>query len=421
VDRPLPQSDFGLIGPLSLIGFLALLLVTPVPCLAAGGTSATNDAVSRARAMEKDHRAEALKLLEERLTEDPADSDARTLHGIVLSWEGRYDDARLDLRMVLTAHPGHKDALAALINVELWSDHPAEAEKLARSGLDHDGRNPDLLLLRAKALKAMLKLREAHEAAKIATQIDPGNRGAAVLRESLADSLRPWLLTLTHTSDWFSDGRTPWREDQLALSHAIPAGKMIARFSDATRFGDGSRQTEIDYYPHLRPGSYAYLNAGYSPDAKLYPRYRAAADIFQSIGHGFEVTAGYRRLAFGTGVNIYTAAATKYHGNWMLTGRTYLTPDSIGTSHSVQITLRRYFGDGQSYCTVRGGWGSSPAESNNVTDIGILSSRAFAAEFAHGLSRRLSFLMQGGVSQQDRINITGLYDVTLSANFYFHF
>lgn len=421
MNRSALRLNFGFGGRLGLIGFLVLLGASPAASEASDRIAAPDDPVSRARAMDKEHRWEALKLLEDRLAADPTDSDARTLHGAMLSWEGRYEEARSDLKKVLESHPGHGDALAALINVEMWSDHPEEAEELARAGLKLHPGNPDLLILRAKALKAMRKLRDAKQAAAMAIELDPKNRAAAALRDSLADSLRSWLLTLSHTSDWFSDGRTPWREDQLALSHGIAAGKMIARFSDADRFREGSQQVEIDYYPHLRPGTYAYLNGGYSPDARLYPRYRAGADLFQSIGHGVEVTAGYRRLAFGSGVNIYTAAVTKYYRNWMLTGRTYLTPDLIGTSHSVQLMLRRYFGDGRSYCTVRGGWGSSPAEINNVTDIGILRSYAFAAEFARGLSHRFSFLLQGGVSQQDRVNISGLYDVSLSGNLYFHF
>jgi hypothetical protein len=44
-----------------------------------------------------------------------------------------------------------------------------------------------------------------------------------------------------------------------------------------------------------------------------------------------------------------------------------------------------------------------------------------STEFVHALGRRLAFLLQGGVSQQDRVNISGLLDLSLSANLYFHF
>ena len=43
--------------------------------------------------------------------------------GIVLSWEGKSNESRTELQRVLAEHPGNGDALQALINVELWSDH----------------------------------------------------------------------------------------------------------------------------------------------------------------------------------------------------------------------------------------------------------------------------------------------------------
>ena len=386
-----------------------------------GSAIQTGDVVSRARAMDKLHRTEALQLLEEHLTVKPTDSDAITLHGTLLSWEGRYVEARSDLTKVLAAHPGHHDALRALINAEMWSDHPAEAERLAREALALELGDPDLILVRVRALTAMKRLREAGDLAATAVRMDPTNRRAADLGEDVADSLRQWKMSLGHSSQWFSDGRTPWNEDQMSLSRQTRTGSVIARFSNASRFGEQSRQGEIDYYPHLRRGTYAYLNFGYSPDAGLYPRYRAAGDIYQSLGHGLEVTAGYRRLSFGSGINIYTAAVTRYQGSWMFTGRTYLTPDSVGTSHSMHFSVRRYFGERLSYWSAGGGWGSSPTGIATLTDIGILNSSSVGTGFSHQFTRRASFSLQGGISSQDRARSSGLYDVELSAGLSYRF
>src|SRR5438046_3043381 len=77
------------------------------------------------------HRQEALEMLRARLAEKPSDTDARTLYGLFLSWEGRYDEAREALLYVLASSPGYYDALLGLIRVELWSDRPASAEQLA--------------------------------------------------------------------------------------------------------------------------------------------------------------------------------------------------------------------------------------------------------------------------------------------------
>src|SRR6476660_3191913 len=80
-------------------------------------------------------RTEALELLKTHLEEHPSDSDARVIYGVVLSWEGKYDEARVQLSQVLSVNPTHGDALPALINIELWSDHADRAAALAAQGL----------------------------------------------------------------------------------------------------------------------------------------------------------------------------------------------------------------------------------------------------------------------------------------------
>jgi len=161
--------------------------------------------------------------------------------------------------------------------------------------------------------------------------------------------------------------------------------------------------------------------SGYSPDAVLYPRYRLGADLYQSLGHGLEASAGYRRLAFGTGINIYTVALSKYRGSWLLSSRAYLTPDTIGTSLSMQFSVRRYLSGENNYWGVRGGWGSSPAEIASTADIGILNSTSFGGEFSRRLSRRLSLRGHAGVAQEDRVNRAGIYHYTADATFYYRF
>jgi len=386
------------------------------------GQTGTADTLAAARTLSHNgHRGEALKLLEDRLAIDPSDSDLRVLHGIVLSWEGRYDESRQELALVLAGHPGHGDAVTALLNVEMWSDHPERAELLARRELERHPGDPALLLARARALRAMHQARKAEEITRRLVHSDPANRQARELNQTLGEDLQRWQVAFDHASDWFSDGSAPWREDQISLTNHIPAGSLIGRFSRAERFSRGSQQVEIDFYPHIRSGTYAYVNAGYSPDAVLYPRYRIGTDLYQSLGHGLEASAGYRRLAFGTGINIYTAALSKYQGSWLLTSRVYLTPDTVGTSYSMQFSARRYLGGEGTYWSVRGGWGSAPVEIASTADIGILNSSSFGGELSRRMSRRTSLRGQAGVAREDRVNRAGLYHYTADAAFYFRF
>ena len=80
-------------------------------------------------------------MLETHLAETPRDVDARLLYGLVLSWEGRYDEARPVLQQVLAQAPGYTDARVALMNVEDWSGHSAEAQEQAEQILASDPGN----------------------------------------------------------------------------------------------------------------------------------------------------------------------------------------------------------------------------------------------------------------------------------------
>src|SRR5712692_6325215 len=98
------------------------LLATPEP---------GDNVLGRARALATNQmRPEAIAMLKEHLREHASDVDARVLYGLVLSWEGHYGEAREQRQRVLSTHPDYDDALRALINLELWSEHPDRVERL---------------------------------------------------------------------------------------------------------------------------------------------------------------------------------------------------------------------------------------------------------------------------------------------------
>ena len=326
----------------------------------------------------KEHRQEALDLLKQRLAESPGDNDARTFYGAVLSWEGQYDEARTQLTQVLTDHPHHSDALPALINVELWSDHPARAEELAKDALQYSPKDAALTMQLAHAQRNQGHNREALQTLDQVLLIDPNNTQARNLRRTITTGLWKWEAEFTHTADILSAGENPQQEDSVQVRGPTPIGSLLGRVSRAARFGLVSYQIETDMYPRIRTGTYMYLNVGASPDENLYPKYRLGADLYQSIGHGWELSGGFRRLQFGAGTNIYTWSATKYYGDWMLVGRMYLTPDDLGVSRTVQLGARRFFGNEglHDYIEIRFSRGNSLALARTTLDlIGLNSTR----------------------------------------------
>jgi YaiO family outer membrane protein len=385
-----------------------------VVCAAAQLDAGQIDVVTRARALAvAGQRGEAIKLLQDAVAVSPGNSDARVLLGTVLSWEGRYDEARSELEVVLTERPTHGDALLASINVELWSDHPERAEDLTRRGLHQHPTDPNYLLARARALVALKRSTEARDALERLLVIDPRNAQGEALRRSLQKSLRVWQARVGASYDAFSD-RVTWQESQMSLSRTTPIGSILIRGSRAERFGLNDRQIEFEMYPRLRPGTYAYVAGAYSPKALLYPQYRYAADLYQSLGAGFEGSAGFRRLGFGRGVNIYVGSLSKYYGNWLFTGRLFVTPNSAGTSRSVHASLRRYFGGGGTYVGLRYGRGAWRKELLNLNDFEVLDSDVGAAEATVILSGHLELNLTGSYGREDRVEQRGLRQYSLS-------
>ena len=112
--------------------------------------------------------------------------------GTILSWEGEYEEARGHLSFVLDTNPTHGDALPALANVELWSDHPERANDLAATGLAENPGHTGLLVTRARALWDLSREREALEHVDRALIVNPRDETVRSLRRALRGTQRAW-------------------------------------------------------------------------------------------------------------------------------------------------------------------------------------------------------------------------------------
>ena len=359
---------------------VAFLLMTAVR------VAAQDDVLTTARAAATSgHRAEALAMLEAHLATNPRDVDARLLYGLVLSWEGRYDEARTALRQVLEQAPNYTDARVALMNVEYWSGHSAGALDLARQILARDG----------------------------------GNVTARAMRDRLEAASRPWWVKTDYTLDTFSDGSDPWQESTLSLTRRTPIGSGIVRFSYAHRFGENDQLVEAEFYPRFRPGTYAYVEVGASLNHRLYPKTRFSFDLYQSLGHGFEVSGGARFLDFSTVTKIYVGTLTKYVGNWMVTGKVYHVPAPGGLSSTTYWGVaRRYYGhDGSSYVGASYGHGLNRTEVYSGTDLLLGHANTVRGEFDHELGTRFRLSGSAATSHQHRENLTPFWQTTINGGF----
>jgi YaiO family outer membrane protein len=315
-------------------------------------------------------RPEALAALQSHLTAAPRDVDARLLYGSILSWEGRYDEARRELQQVLAQSPAYTDARVALMNVEWWSGNTAVARDTA-----------DAILAQ-----------------------EPGNQPARDLRQRIDATSRPWSSAFSYSSDTFSDQRQAWHEYAVSVTRLTPVGSIIVRANEARRFGLDDRLLEVEFYPRFRPGTYAFVGVGGAPDSTLYPTHRVAFDLYQAVGGGVEISGGFRRLGFATATNIYVGTASKYLGNWMLTGKVFHVPgEGRLDSTSVHGGFRRYVrGDGASYVGLAYSHGSSREEIRNITDLATLDADTVRGDIDQQFAGRLRVFATVGTSRQER-------------------
>ncbi|HEV2462763.1 MAG TPA: YaiO family outer membrane beta-barrel protein [Acidobacteriaceae bacterium] len=406
--------------------FMAAMMVLLIPISAAALTDGANDPVIQARQLAysgKEHRAMALVILKAHLAKEPTDSDARVLYGIVLSWEGRYDESREELKQVLATNPDHSDALPALINVELWSGHPADAEMLARDALSRHPDQVNLLMAEAKAFHQLNQNRGAVAVLNRVLVLDPGNQEAVRMRRRITIATFSREFSYFHTYDWFSDGRNPQNEDNFQYKSPTPWGSMLGIVNRADRFSEVDYQGEVDFYPSFRPGTYGYLAVGHGVHGTLYPSFNVAADIYQSIPDGFEASGGYRRLEFSNPVDIYTFALAKYFHNWLFTGRGFVVPSNLGPSGTALLTARYFLGaEGQhDYVEFRYSRGASPAEAQTQTDIDVLASSRYGAVLDKRFASRWSAYFYGNAAQDERIGLDHLWTYEVQGGAYYRF
>jgi YaiO family outer membrane protein len=311
----------------------------------------------------------------------------------------------------------------ALVNVEIWSENLATAERITGEYLAEHPEDTGMLFTRAKVLAKMKRRADALEVLKAVLSREPRNEEALDLRRELRDLDRAWQSGSSYNVIKYGDHTSTWQEESVSLKRGLNAGSMILRFSQASRFGLHSTLGEVDWYPSLRPGTYLYLNAGYSPQGELYPTYRAAAELFQNLGKGYEASLGMRRLQFSAShINIFTGTFGRYHKNWFGSVRTYIVPDSQqGTSVSYQFLARRYFHDSQRYASFTYSRGRTPFEVQNINQVGILHSSSFLGELNWQVGERIFFNILAGTANEDRIERSGLRQYSFTSTFYYRF
>jgi YaiO family outer membrane protein len=398
-----------------------LVLVLPATVAPAQGQSADSlFRQARSVAFDDGEYEQARTLAYRALERAPNYHGIRVFAARTLAWQGRRDSARTELQYVLERAPDHYEGLKAVIDVETWSDRPQKALSYANQALTHYPDDPYFLNKRAELLRWLNRPDAAKDQLQSVLQLDPSNETARKTLRKLRAEQWKYTATVSYRRDSFTGTLTPWHISSVSVSRSTSIGSVIGRVRYANRFSTGGLQYEVDAYPSLTSGLYAYVSAGASA-ASIFPDYRFGASLYKSLPWSLTGEVGTRYLNFGGGgVFVHTASLTKYYGNYLLRTGTYVTPSGTGTSVSANGKIRRYLGGADTYVGLSGSVGSAPSDPTFQSDVQRLRSWGVSAEGQTAIGRRM--LLGGSIGydfEEFSAQSRGRVSVNLSVSYDF--
>ncbi|WP_100613406.1 YaiO family outer membrane beta-barrel protein [Confluentibacter citreus] len=373
-------------------------------------------------------RQEAQDTLRFILTKYPDYHDVRSFLGTTYSWDGEYKKAAQEFDYVLDKSPERLDTWEAAINNELYRTAPYNAIKMVEKALGYFPENETLLYLQASAQSATNNKEQALIIIDKILVKNPTNEKAIEFKQSLLNDLRHNIIGLITAVDLYSEVFDPMQYYSLRYIRRTKYGSIHARFNYSERFGSTGSQVEVDMYPTISQGFYAYLNVGVS-DSYLYPKLRYGAELYKSLLKGFEVSLGFRSLKYSETTNIYSGSLGWYTGNSYFLFRSYVTPGDPGASMSGSLTYRKYGKDMFNYFSVEAGMGFSPDiyrldfEGVENVIVNLQSQKLNFGYFFSSKNDRNYWGLQAGVSHQeisfDPGSYLWIYSLSVSWDFNF--
>jgi len=340
------------------------------------------------------------------LTKYPNYSDVRGFLASTYSWDGSYKKARKEFDYVLNKDSNRKNTWIAAINNELWGEMPFRALEYCQKALIIFPNDKELLYKQASAEELSNNPEDALDTLNTIVENYPNYQEAIDYKYSLVDKLSYNTIGVQAVLNLYSDIFNPAQYYGLKYSRQTKRGSIIARTNFSRRFETNGVQFQIDLYPKISKGLYAYLNVGYSP-TDLFPNVSFGAELFKSLPKSFEASLGIRGLKYDEMTFIYTGSAGWYTGNsyWYL--RPYITPNNEGNSISGTLGYRKYRIDAYNYFSIEIGMGFSPELNRYASDefletiINMKSQKAVLGYYFTTQNKKNAVGIQFGIYHQE--------------------
>lgn len=304
---------------------------------------------------------DSLKLI---LTKYPNYLDIRAFLASTYSWDGKYDMARKEFKYVLEKDEKRKTDWIAYIKNEQYAEKYYNSLELSLKALQIFPNDPDMIQLKAKSQLNRGNREEALTTIKKAVKLYPDNEELKSYENSLTTLLSFNTIGISFSTDYYDlnsdNGRANMYYSSLSYSRQTKYGSINTRINYSNRFETDNYQFEVDVYPRIADGLYAYVSGGFS-NSPLNPTQRYGFELFKSLPKSFEASLGFRWLKFSTETTIYTGSVGWYTGNSYWAFRTYITPGDPGASKSGRLIYRKYRSDADNYFNIEVGFGASPA------------------------------------------------------------
>lgn len=340
------------------------------------------------------------------LTKYPNYHDIRSFLASTYSWDGAYDKARKEFSYILKQSPKRLDTWEAAIKNELWSESAFRALEMSKKALKSFPNNPDILYLKASAEDASGNKQEALITINNSLLINPKHEKTIGYKTSLIDDLSLNRVGLKSSVDVYSEVFDPMQYYLLKYVRQTKLGSIHAKLNVSRRFASTGAQFEIDAYPRIVKGLYAYVNFGMS-NSFLYPDIRYGAELHKSLPLSLEASFGFRALKYSSTTTIYTGSIGWYSGNDYWSFRAYVTPGEPKASKSGTLTYRKYRKDANNYLSIAAGMGFSPDiyrfnfEGNENSIINLNSQKFNIGYYFTSKNNKNSWGIQAGVSHQE--------------------
>lgn len=382
------------------------------------------------------------------INKSATDVDTSLLWAKTLSWRGDYDLARSSFNSILSNTKNNRKVWISAIKNELYAKNYATALGLSNKALVYIEKDSEIIRLKALATEGIngfsydddgwynvesvvkTKLVTAKkQKATLAKDIDDKNeelvRKTPVTEEKLKNSV------MVNSSVTVFDKRfDPITTSSIAYKRQTPFGSIIPRINNSNRVGKNGIQLDIDLYPKIAKGFYAYVNYGYS-ESDLYPNHKVGGDIYYNHKSGLEFSGGGRFINFTTrDIKSITNSIGYYKGNYYFSLRSFITPavDNL-TNVSGNLLVRKYLKDADNYMGINVGYGFSPELRQFTSGDQLLAetllyieSQRLSLEYQFTSKNNLSaYRTNVGVLRQEQSFDPGSYFYSISAGLTYEF